>query len=183
MKGLYDKLGITTDTFTRGKNADLFGSDAPFTDRQRKMVRSWMAETYDQFTDRVMTTRAGKIKKIDDVAQGRVFVAQQAKDLGMVDEIGGIDKAIAYVADQSHLNPNNYEVRVVPPQRTLADLFAPGGLAASSPAQPKIELSDTSVLKAMPRELRSMVAEQLQILQLMQEHPVVLVAPFAVREK
>jgi protease-4 len=183
MKGLYDKLGITTDTFTRGKNADLFGSDNPFTDKQRKMVKSWMTETYDQFTDRVMTTRGGKIKKIEDVAQGRVFIAQQAKDLGMVDEIGGVDKAIAYVADQAKLKDGNYDVRVVPPQRTLADLFAPGGMSSASPIQPKIEISDTSILKAMPRELRSMIAEQLEILQLMQQHPVVLAAPFAVREK
>jgi protease-4 len=183
MKDLFDKLGITTQTFTRGKNADLFGSDTEFTDHQRKMVKGWMTDTYDQFTQRVMTTRGGKIKKIEDVAQGRVFVAQQAKDLGMVDELGGIDKAIAYAADQGHLKAG-YEVRVVPAAKSLLDMLTGGdGASAASPIHPKIEISEDSVLKAMPREIRSMVGEELIILRLMQERPVVLAAPFAVREK
>ncbi len=102
-KGLYDKLGLTTDGFYRGRNADMFSSDTAFSDRQRRMVRDWMTATYDQFTQRVMTTRAGKIKNIADVAQGRVFVAAQAKDLGMVDEIGGLDAAVTYAAGQVDL--------------------------------------------------------------------------------
>ena len=179
-KDLYDKLGITTESFRRGKNADLFGSDAEFTDRQRKMVKSWMTETYDQFTARVMTTRSGKIKKIEDVAQGRVFVADQAKDLGMIDETGGIDQAINYAAAQAQLKPDGYEIRILPAPRTLVDLITGND---SSTAAPKIEISDASIFRAMPKELRSMVGEQLQILQLLQDHPVVLAAPFAVREK
>ena len=78
-KDLMDKFGVTTQEFTRGKNADMFGSQTEFSDGQRSMVRDWMAATYDQFTQRVMTTRAGKIKNIADVAQGRVFVAKQAR--------------------------------------------------------------------------------------------------------
>jgi protease-4 len=181
-KDLFDKLGITTESFHRGHNADLFGSDAPFTDHQRKMVKSWMTETYDQFIARVMTTRGGKIKKIEDVAQGRVFIAEQAKDIGMVDEIGGVGKAIVYAAGQAQLKPG-YDVRIVPAPRTLADLLTGNGLSTAAPIQPKVEISDTSILRAMPQALRSMVGEELQILQLLQDRPVVLVAPFAVREK
>jgi protease-4 len=184
-KDLFDKLGITTATFTRGKNADLFGSNTEFTDKQRKMVKSWMTETYDQFTSRVMSTRGGKIKKIEDVAQGRVFIADQAKDLGLIDEIGGTDKAIAYAADQAHLKPEAYEVKVVPAAKTLIDLLSGtgSGPSTSSPIASRIQISEDSVLKAMPKEVRSMVGEQLQILRLLQERPVVLAAPFAVREK
>ncbi len=182
MKDLYDKLGISTQSFTRGKNADLFGTDQEFTDPQRKMVRSWMTETYDQFTQRVMTTRGGKISKIEDVAQGRVFIAQQAKELGMVDEIGGLDKAITYAADEAHLPPG-YDLRVLPAAKTLMDMLSGNGAAVSSSIHPKIAISEDSVLKAMPREVVSMVGQQLEILQLLQERPVVLAAPFAVREK
>jgi protease-4 len=183
MRDLYDKLGITTQTFTRGKNADLFGSDTEFSDNQRKMVKNWMTETYEQFTARVMSTRGGKIKKIEDVAQGRVFIAEQAKGLGMVDEIGGLDKAVAYAADAAHLKPDGYEVRVVPAPKTLMDLLSGGSSTTATTLQPKIELAADSVLRGMPPEVRSMVAEQMQILQLLQERPVVLAAPFAIREK
>jgi protease-4 len=182
-KDLYDKMGITTQTFSRGKNADLFGSDTEFTDKQRKMVQGWMTETYDQFTQRVMSTRGNKIAKIEDVAQGRVFIADQAKDLGLVDEIGGLDKAIAYAARISEMKPDGFEVRTVPAPKTIADLFSGGKLSADSPIRPKIEISADSILKAMSKETRSMVGEQLQILELLQERPVVLAAPFAVREK
>ena len=175
-KDLYEKLGITTESFLRGKNADLFGSDTEFTDRQRKLVKSWMTETYDQFTARVMTTRTGKIKKIEDVAQGRVFVADQAKDLGMIDEIGGLDHAITYAADQAQLKPENYDLRILPAPKTLIDL-----ITGNNDASTKIQISDATLFKAMPKELRSMIGEQLQILQLLQQHPIALAAPFALR--
>jgi ClpP class serine protease len=143
-----------------------------------------MKQTYDQFTQRVMTTRGGKIKDIDQVARGRVFIAQQAKDLGMVDEIGGVERAIAYAADQAELKPEEYDVRVIPVPRTLAD-YINGSAAedAASPIQPKIEIGDLSILKAMPPMVRSMISEQLQMLQLLQERPVVLAAPFTLRVK
>ena len=183
-KGLYDKLGLTTAAFTRGRNADMFSSETEFTDRQRRMVRDWMTQTYDQFTQRVMTTRAGKIKNIADVAQGRVFVAAQAKDLGMVDEIGGLDAAVTYAAGQVDLPADGYDVRMVPAPKTLADLLTgDAGPSAMAAVQPKVELSPDSVLQALPADVRSMVGEQLQIMRLLQERPVVLAAPFVVRVK
>ena len=184
-KDLMDKFGVTTQEFTRGKNADMFGSSTPFSDRQRRMVRDWMTETYDQFTQRVMTTRAGKIKNIADVAQGRVFIAANAKDLGMVDEIGGLDAAITYAAGQVDLSGENFDVRQVPAPRTLGDLLTgSAGPSAASPLVPKIEISvESSLLSALPPEVRSMVGQQVQILHLMQQHPVVLAAPFVVRVK
>jgi hypothetical protein len=57
------------------------------------------------------------------------------------------------------------------------------GTSAASPIAPKIQIGEDSVLKAMPKEIRSMVGEQLEILRLLQDRPVVLAAPFAVREK
>jgi protease-4 len=184
IKDLYDKLGLTTESFTRGRNADLFRSNTEFSDRQRRMVTNWMKQTYDQFTQRVMTTRGGKIKDIDQVARGRVFIAQQAKDLGMVDDIGGVERAIAYAADQAQLKPDDYDVRIIPAPKTLADYI--NGSAAeetASPIQPKIEIGEMSIIKALPPMVRSMIGEQLQMMQLLQDHPVVLAAPFALRVK
>jgi protease-4 len=182
-KGIYEKLGIGTATFYRGRNADMFSSDTPFSDRQRRMVRDWMTQTYDQFTQRVMTTRAGKIKTIADVAQGRVFIAANAKELGLVDELGGLDAAITYAAGQVHLPAEGYDVRTVPAPRTLGDMLTgdtgPSALAA---LQPKVELTDP-ILQAVPADVRSMVGEQLEMLHLLQERPVVRAAPFVVRVK
>jgi protease-4 len=161
----------------------MFSNETEFTEQQRKMVQGWMTETYDQFTDRVMTTRGGKIRNIDDVAQGRVFIAEQAKELGLVDDIGGLDSAILYAASMAELKADSYEIRTVPAPRSILDMISTSGLSTASPIRPSMQISETSILKAMPKELRSMVGEQLEILRLLQERPVVLAAPFAVRER
>jgi len=181
---LYDKLGLKTETFARGANAGLFSSNEPFTDRQRKMVTNWMRGTYDQFTQRVMTTRTGKIKDIDQVARGRIFTARQALDLGMVDEIGGIDDAIAYAARKSQLDTGNYDVRILPAPHTLADLLGMGGNEQTAFAfQPKIELSPDSIVNVLPASARQALVRQLQMINLIEAHPVVLVSPYVVTWK
>jgi protease-4 len=182
LKGLFDKVGLTTEEFTRGRNADLFSSNQPFTDRQRRMVTNWMRETYEQFTERVMTNRTGKIKDIDAVARGRIFIAKQAKELGMVDELGGVEDAIAYAAKEVDLKPGEYDVRTVPAPKTLADIFSAGADPASAdtklPFKPKIEIGVDSLLRAMPPSMRRVVGLQLEMLEQLQRRPVILASPF-----
>jgi protease-4 len=94
----------------------LFSMNTEWTDRQRRMVQNWMKQTYEQFTERVMTNRKGKIKDIDQVARGRIFVAKQAKELGMVDEIGGLSEAIKYAA--AEVDFKEYDVRTIPASKS-----------------------------------------------------------------
>ena len=177
VKDLFDKLGIHAETFSRGKNAGLFSMTEPWSDRQRKMVHNWMQQTYEQFTHRVMTMRGSKIKDIDKVARGRIFLAKQAKALGMVDEIGGVEDAIAYAARKGGLEAGQYDVRILPAPKTLGDILMGGGADAAMPFKPKIELKDP-VLQNLSPLLRKTVGRELQTLQLLQDRPVVLVAPF-----
>lgn len=186
LKGIYEKLGLTTESFTKGRNADLFSSSKPFDERQRRLVTNWMKNTYDQFTQRVMSTRSGKIKDIDQVARGRIFLARQAKDLGMVDEIGGVQSAISHAANKAGLQSGQYDVKLLPQPRTLAELLlGVAGAEASSPVQPKVnidvQLGELSVvLKSLDPTTRKALAQQLQMIQLLQHRPVALVAPFVV---
>ena len=145
------------------------------------MVTNWMRGTYEQFTQRVMKTRAGKIKDIDQVASGRVFLAPQARELGMVDEIGGINDAIAYAAKAANLTSGKYDVRTLPQPRTLADMLGfGGGPEAATPIHPKIQISADSILSVLSPQTRQMVSQQLQAIQLLQKHPVLLMSPFVV---
>ena len=183
-KGLYDKLGLTTESFTKGRNADLFSSNKPFDDRQRRLVTNWMKNTYEQFTSRVMSTRSGKIKDIDQVARGRIFLAKQAKELGMVDEIGGVQNAITYAANKAGLQEGQYDVKVLPTPRTLAELLmGVAGAEASSPIQPKVnvEIGELSlVLKSLDPGTRKALGHQLRMLEVFRDRPVALMAPFTV---
>lgn len=182
-KGLYDKLGINTQPFTAGENAGLFSSSEPFTDHQREMVTNWMTQTYHQFTQRVMTTRTGKIKDIDKVAQGRIFVAPQAKELGLVDEIGGLDETIAYAAKRATLEPGQYDIRVLPAPKTLADLLMGNGADAAFPFKPKVQLQADNVMSAVLPQLSPTIRRQIEMLQLFQHRPVALVSPYIVTVK
>jgi protease-4 len=185
LEGLFEKLGIHTETFAKGRNAGLFSMNHPWTDRQRVMVTTWMKTTYDQFTSRVMTTRTGKIKDIDLVARGRIFTARQAKELGMVDEIGGIQSAIAAAAKKGSLQPGSYDVRQVPAPKTLGDYLSgnAGHEEARFPFQPKVELKLDSVLGIMSPDLRRQLGQQIQMGMLLQKRPVVLMSPYSITLK
>jgi protease-4 len=180
LTGLFTKLGLNTQTFVRGKNADLFSSSTEWDDRQRQQLTHWMRETYDQFTDRVMTTRKGKIKDIDAVARGRIFSAAQARDLGMVDRIGGIQDAIAYAADKADLKPGDYDVRVLPAPKTLADLFNKAGDSDDSSSRfsaPTMSLELQAVLSVLGPGARTALETELTELTLLQHRPLMLASP------
>jgi len=183
-KDLFDKVGLHTETFSRGKNAELFSSNHPFTDQQRNLVTRWMTRTYEQFTDRVMSQRGKKIKDIDEVAHGRIFLAKQARGLGMVDELGGIDKAVAYAAEKAGLENKDYDVKVLPGTRTLADILRGGvGQDARMPFKPQINLGEANLLNVLSPSAARLVRQQIQYIQLLQQRPVILVSPFVVNIK
>jgi protease-4 len=182
MKDLYKKLGVHAETFSKGKNAGLFTSNEPWTDSQRTMVTNWMKQTYDQFTRRIMKMRGDKIADIDKVARGRIFLAPQAKKLGLIDEIGGLDDAIAYAAKKANLDAGDYDVRVLPEPKTLVDYLTSNGADAAMHIRPTIQI-DSPLLRSLLPMLQGPAGRQLQLLQLLQNHPVVLMTPFEVNIK
>jgi len=183
LKDLFDKVGITNEPFMRGKNAGLFSSNAPWTDDQRALITKWMTNTYDQFTERVLTTRNGKIKDIDKVARGRIFLASQAKDLGMVDEIGGLQAALDFAAAKAKLEKGDFEIRVLPAPRSLGDLLNGHGADAATNIRPKMNLAEDSILRTVSPSVRAAMLQQLQFMQMMQDRPVILAMPFTLIQK
>ncbi|HEX4053560.1 MAG TPA: signal peptide peptidase SppA [Tepidisphaeraceae bacterium] len=181
LKDLFTKIGLNTESFVRGKNADLFSSSTEWDNRQRQQVTHWMKQTYDQFTERVMTTRKGKIKDIDAVARGRIFSAQQAKDLGMVDRIGGIQDAIAYAARKANLKPGDYDVRVLPAPKTFADLLNGDTNGSDEDSvmrfSPKLSVEVAGWMDVLEPSIRHALGLELDELMLLQRRPVMLTSP------
>ena len=178
MKDLFDKLGLTTETFARGQNADLFSSTRSWDERQRQLIRKSMQQVYDQFTARIMTTRSGRIQDIDKVARGRIFLAPDAMKLGMIDEIGGLETAIAHAAGKAGLGEGKYDVKVLPRPRTLADLIQGGG--AGVEARFSVKLGGESMLDHLPPALRASVMQQATMMKLLERRPVVLMTPYSI---
>ena len=174
LSGLYDKIGLSTTTFARGKNADIYSDTHSWDERQQKLIRTYMKSTYEQFTDRVMSTRGGKIKDIDQVAKGRIFLAKDAKKLGMVDELGGIDKAIALAAERAGMD--EYDTVVLP-----GETFNPlQGLNLGLPFG-ETPVKGAALLGILPPHMREALGQMLQMNRLLSERPVVLMTPFVIR--
>jgi protease IV len=178
--GLYEKVGLTTTSFTQGKNANIYSSTSEWTDQQRRMIRTWMKSTYDQFTDRILTTRKDKILDIDKVARGRIFTAAEARALGMVDELGGLDAAIAEAAEWAELEKGGYDLKTLPPAPTLQELLGGGGF---SMVAPHMTSDAAAVLGMLPADVRQALSQSIQMGQLMQRRPVVLMMPYVISVK
>ena len=94
LRGLYNKLGVTKDAIQRGKNADIDSDYTPLTPDQRELLRRGIDEEYRAFVSKVAEARRRTFDQIEPVAQGRVWLGSQAKDRGLVDELGGLDTAV-----------------------------------------------------------------------------------------
>ena len=131
-----------------------------------------------------MSQRGKKIKDIDEVAHGRIFLAKQARGLGMVDELGGIDKAISYAATQAGMDENEYEVKVLPGTRTLADILRGGfGADARMTFKPQMNIGEANLLNVFSPSAARLVRQQSQYIQLLQQRPVILVSPLVMTLK
>jgi protease-4 len=110
---MFKKVGITFKSYQRGANAGMFSTADVFTKAERERMQAYMDEIYDVFKGHVTAIRGKKLKKpIDDLAGGRVYTGKQALELGLVDKLGTLEDAIAFVAKEAKLT--DYDVRVVP---------------------------------------------------------------------
>jgi protease-4 len=94
IKGLLDKVGITTETIERGKNSGIFASSGKFTDSQREVVKNMMEDVYGQFTAKAAKGRNMPVEKLKKLAGGRVYSGRQAKENGLVDKLGTLHDAV-----------------------------------------------------------------------------------------
>jgi protease-4 len=93
--GLMQKLGLRTEVICRGANSGAFSSDQPFTAGERKVLMELLQETYRQFVSKAAEGRKMSYSKLEGLAQGRVYSGRTAKNLGLVDELGTLDDAVA----------------------------------------------------------------------------------------
>jgi protease-4 len=84
-----------------------------------------MQATYDLFLSRVAQGRSAPVAKIDAVAQGRIWTGRQARELGLVDELGGLDRAVRIATERARLDPNQrVDLVVYPPARSFYEVLS-----------------------------------------------------------
>jgi protease-4 len=124
ISGLYGLLGLSTDSVMTSDNATLFSDQQNFTPAQRDWIEKSLQETYAEFTQGVARGRHMSIEAVDKIAKGRVWSGTQAKELGLVDELGGIDRAIEVAKQLAHI-PARESVHIVrfPQEKTFWELL------------------------------------------------------------
>ncbi len=115
-----DKIGVTFGRIDTTPNGNLYGSLDPWTPEQRKVVQAFLDRIYDAFLDRVSSSRKLTRGQVDDVGRGRVFTGEQAKERGLVDELGTFDDALAAAKKLAGLKPDAaVELTFYPESKTL----------------------------------------------------------------
>jgi protease-4 len=137
LHGLYDKIGLQKEILTRGRFADIDSDYVPLSNAARKKLQGSIDEFYKSFVGRVAQGRHRGYDQIEPLAQGRVWLGSQAKANGLIDQFGGLDRAIELVKQKAGI-PAGERVRLVayPSRRSIFDqLFSQSAAAAAPESQ------------------------------------------------
>ena len=113
---LNDKVGLTFDVAKTNQNSEFPNFTEPLTEFQYSKLQEMVAKTYDDFTKRVAEGRGLSQTFVDSIGQGRVWAGADAIGLGLVDQLGDMEDAIAYAVQKANLG-NDYKVTEWPKQK------------------------------------------------------------------
>lgn len=129
--GLLDKLGVKVDTLKSGELKAEPSPFAPPSDKVRQVSQAMVMDSYDWFTGIVAERRKLTPERTRELADGRVYTGRQALANGLIDEIGGEDKAIAWLEDKRGVTKDLKVIDREPARKATARLFSLGSAAAA----------------------------------------------------
>jgi protease-4 len=123
--GTFDKFGANIETTSDGRHAEIYSPDRRFSDEERAKVLESMQAFYDQFVEKVAEARQTSPEKVDQIAQGRVWTGQQARQVGLVDQLGGLQVAVAVAKQRARIAAEEeVELVVYPPRRSFYEVLS-----------------------------------------------------------
>jgi protease-4 len=123
--GTLEKIGAHMESVSIGRNAEMNSPIRPFNDSERAKVQAGIAAFYDIFVEKAAQSRHMPPARLEALARGRVWTGRQAKQNGLVDELGGLDRALAAAKQRAGLAPDaEVELVTYPPKRTIYEIVA-----------------------------------------------------------
>lgn len=110
--GLWDKVGLSWDEVHQGNNATMFTGTRDYTPAEWARFEAWLDRVYVDFTGKVADGRKLPKEKVLEIAKGRIWSGQDAKNLGLVDELGGYDTALKLARKAAGI-PDGEDVKIV----------------------------------------------------------------------
>ena len=179
LKGAMDWAGLNIEPVDRGLHAEMLSSLRPFTDEERDFVRKSMEDVYGVFTSRVTAARGDKVAKLEEVAQGRLFTGIQAKEVGLVDNVGTLNDAVNAAAKTAGIQ-DNFQVIILPEAKTIMDVLR-DSLLSDVRAPLVVSGLKLDALQAMiaslPDEVRGPTERAMRMLQTLQSERVLMAMP------
>src|SRR6516165_9118214 len=124
LSDLLGRAGVTTDSVAEGAHSEMFKTTRPFTEDEWALVNEWLDRIYADFTGKVAEGRRMTAERVHELARGRVWTGSDALDNGLVDELGGLDRATAIARRRAGL-PAGAPLRIYP-RVTPFDRLRPG---------------------------------------------------------
>jgi protease-4 len=154
VKGFYDWIGVSNEYVMRGKNAGMFRETEKFNDSEQAKFKEFLNNTYQDFITKVAKGRNKEASYIDSIGQGRVWTGAQGKEKGLVDEYGGLDKAIEIAKQLANIPADKSIQRVIMPQPpTFLEQLMSAGDDDTSAADAQAK-QQAALLSALPEDLR-----------------------------
>jgi len=158
LAGLYDKIGVSFDTVSLGKNADMGGSIAPFTPDQQQRFAEMITNGYQSFLKRVADGRHMDVAAVDKIARGHVWTGVQAKERGLVDALGGLDEAVAIAKQAAHLPADKpVPLKSFPLQRSPFESIIDGLTGQQGPGEILSTIQKLEAIEPALHQLESLV--------------------------
>ena len=123
IQGIANNNGITFDSVSTGKYAEIFTVDRPKTPDELGLIQHIVDDFYLKFKTRVSTGRKLTIDQVEEIAQGRVWSGEEALKIGLVDEMGGFEQALAFAKNKAGLS-TDAKIIEYPAPKDLTEQFA-----------------------------------------------------------
>jgi protease-4 len=121
--GTLKKLGMNMEGVSQGRFAQMYSPVRPFSPEERARMAENMQATYDTFVEKAAQGRNTTPERIDAIGQGRVWTGRQAKEIGLVDELGGLDRAVALAKQRAKIaQDTEVELVIYPPKKSFYDI-------------------------------------------------------------
>lgn len=159
--GLWDKLGVTWDEVHDGANATYWTSGSDYTPAEWARFQAWLDRVYADFTSKVAEGRRLPKERVLQIAKGRIWTGEDAKGLGLVDELGGFPTALALAKKAAHI-PDGEDVtlQVFPRKKTTLQTLM-DSISGESPESSEQDASTAALVRAL--RIIQPVARQLRI--------------------
>ena len=105
-QGMWSKLGLSWDWIETSENASMWTGLQDYSELERERFQFWLDRVYEDFTTKVAEGRGMPLEEVQKIAKGRVWTGVQAKEIGLIDEVGGYDVALRLAREAAGLDPD-----------------------------------------------------------------------------